>query len=181
MEVFMQNFLYKRRGLLAGLATMAFLGVFVLGLMRLCAYTVQLYNKQFVTATQTDLGDPVIAYYDAALESYRAGDFGWAARMASQAYFKLAQEGEISTRSDRVQEEAGDIQFLLGLCHEKAKQKTQAIDAYKQALRHNPNHLEAKFNLERLLNPQGGNGAPGGKPEQPGSGDGAGHEGKKGI
>lgn len=165
----MQKFLYKRRGFLAGVATLAFLGVFALGVVRLVNYTLPFYIGDPVSAAQSGYGDPVVAYYNAALASYKAQDYDGAIKMASQAYSTLtAEKGSIS-QSQRVQKEAGDIQFLLGLCRERNKQPDQAIDAYEQALRHNPNHLPAKYNLERLLKPQGGGGAGG-----PGSGQGQG-------
>jgi tetratricopeptide (TPR) repeat protein len=190
----MQKFLYKRRGLLAGVATLAFLGVFVLGVLRLINYTLPLYIGDPASAAQSTYGDPVVAYYNAALASYKAEDYDGAVKMASQAYSKLTEEKGAIAQTDRVQKEAGDIQFLLGLIREKNKQQSQAIEAYKQALRHNPNHLAAKYNLERLLKPQGGGGAggpgdgkggqqpgqPGDKPgQQPGGG--ASHQPKKGI
>ncbi len=196
----MQKFLYKRRGFLAGFATLAFLGVFALGLLRLINYTLPLYIGAPVSAAQSGYGDPVAAYYDAALASYKAEDFDGAVKMASQAYSKLTEQKGSIAQSEHVQKEAADIQFLLGLCREKAKQPDQAIDAYEQALRHNPNHLAAKYNLERLLKPQGGGGAGGpgdgkgaGQPQpgdQPGKdgdkpgkqpGGGASHQPKKGI
>jgi tetratricopeptide (TPR) repeat protein len=191
----MQKFLYKRRGLLAGVATLAFLGVFALGVLRLINYTLPLYIGDPTSAAQSGYGDPVVAYYNAALASYKAEDYDGAVKVASQAYSKLTEEKGAIAQTDRVQKEAGDIQFLLGLIREKNKQQSQAIEAYKQALRHNPNHLAAKYNLERLLKPQGGGGAggtgdgkggqqpgqqPGDKPgQQPGGG--ASHQPKKGI
>jgi tetratricopeptide (TPR) repeat protein len=192
----MQKFLYKRRGFLAGVATLAFLGVFALGVVRLVNYTLPLYIGDPVSAAQSAYGDPVVAYYNASLASYKAGDFDAAVTAASQAYSKLTAEKGSIAQTDRVQKQAGDIQFLLGLCREKTKQPTLAIDAYEQALRHNPNHLAAKYNLERLLKPQGGGGAggpgdgkggqqPGQRPggEKPGQqpGGGASHQPKKGI
>jgi len=192
----MQKFLYKRRGFLAGLATLAFLGVFALGVVRLVNYTLPLFIGSPAAAAQSKYGDPVVAYYNAALASYKAEDYDGAVKMASQAYSKLTETKGSIAQSERVQTEAGDIQFLLGLCREKTKQPDQAIDAYEQALRHNPNHLAAKYNLERLLKPQGGGGAggpgPGGAGQQPGQAPGgqqpgqqpaggSSHQPKKGI
>ncbi|MBS1994541.1 MAG: hypothetical protein JSS83_28710 [Cyanobacteria bacterium SZAS LIN-3] len=178
----MQKFLYKRRVLLAGLATIAFVGVFVLGILRLFNYTLPLYIGNPVSASESGYGDPVVALYDAALRTYQAQDYEAAGKLAAQAYSKMSEEhGAIGTDA-RSQKVAGDIQFLLGLTCEKVKQQQQAIEAYEQALRHTPDNLPAKYNLERLLKAQQGGGAGGGG-QQPGQkpGGGASHQGKKGI
>ena len=187
----MQKFLYKGRGFLAVLAAIAFLGVFSVGVVRLVSYTLPLYLGHPDTAAQSDYGDKVVAYYDAALQQYKAHQYDVAAQLAAKAYSTLtAQTGSIPTTA-RAQSEAADIQFLLGISREKNKQQSQAVDAYKQALRHNPDHLAAKYNLERLTKPSSGGGGGGaGKGDgagqggnQPGQqpGGGASHQGKKGI
>ena len=84
----MQKFLYRRRGLLAGIATIACLGILILGLNRLFQYTLPLYNGDQVSAAQSDNGDPVVAFYDAALDHYKNQDYQGAIKMASQAYSK---------------------------------------------------------------------------------------------
>jgi len=177
----MQKFLYRRRVLLGCVATIAFAGVFLLGMLRLFNYTLPLYIGNPVSASESGYGDPVVALYDAALQSYQAEDFEGASKLASKAYSKMSEEhGAIATTA-RAQKTAGDIQFLLGLSREKVKRQQQAIEAYEQALRHDPDNLPAKYNLERLLKAQGGAGGAGG--QQPGQkpGGGSSHQGKKGI
>ena len=60
----------------------------------------------------------------------------------------------------------------------KQKKVKEAVQAYEQALRHNPNHMYAKYNLELLqqTSPGGGGGGDNGKPGGAGKGG-----GKKGI
>jgi len=162
------------------LAAVASLLVLALGVRRAVEFTLPMYQGDYVQAAQSEVAPPVRAFYDAGLQAYEQKDYTSAKDNLSQAYSALSSKtGQIDSREDLI---AGDIQFLLGLTHERTKQKFMAIEAYKQALRHNPNHMEAKYDLEHLLSDRGGSGgagagagdtsAPGGKP---------GKDGKKGI
>jgi tetratricopeptide (TPR) repeat protein len=190
----MQKFLFKRRGLLAGLACLLFVGVFALGIKHVVEYTLPFYFGDPLVASQADSGEKAVALYDAALAHYRAKDYDGAIQLSTQAYSALTAEKGAIAETPRAQMQAAEIQFLLGLSYDRNKKQQQAIDAYEQALRHNPSHLDAKYNLERLLKPSGGGGGGGAGGDgqgqgqgqngnQPGQqpGGGASHQGKKGI
>lgn len=160
------------------IATIACLLVLALGLRRTVMYTVPMFQGDYVSAAESEVAASTHAWYDASLTAYKQKDYDQAKEYLSKAYSVLSSEdGQIKPSDNYI---AGEIQFLLALTHERTKQNFMAIEAYKQALRHNPDHMIAKYNLERLLSDRGGSGgagegdtsAPGGK---------AGKDRKKGI
>lgn len=161
MQIF-PEFIARRRLTMATLAVLAALLAIGFGLYRAYVYTLPLVLGDYTAAGEAGVGDANLARYNSALRLYKAGYFDLARDQVAKAYSQLAEEsGVISPAQQKL---AGDMQFLLGLSYEKTKQKSSAIDAYKQALRHNPVHLEAKYNLERLIEQKnkGGGGASGG-------------------
>lgn len=150
------------------------------GLYRGFVYNLPMVFGDNGTAIDAGVGDPNLARYNLAVHFYQNGNYSAARDLASQAYSKLAESSGIIGNDIAQQKLAGDLQFLLGLSYEKNNQKSSAIEAYKQALRHTPDNLEAKFNLERLLDDQskGGKGSGQGTGQQPGSGQGQSGRGK---
>lgn len=174
----------RRRVGLALLLTLACVIVSGWGALRLFNYSLPMYTEDFPTAAESGRGDKAMALYNEGLLWYKQKNFKNAQEALGEAYSAMTEENTSPTGPDPVL--AGKVQFLLGLSCEKDKQVQQAIDAYKQSLRHDPTNLEAKYNLERLLKGaegkgQGGAGeGPGNKPgDKPGPG--SSNQGKKGI
>jgi len=174
------NFVVRRRLMFSVIATIACLVVLALGLRRAVMYTVPMFQGYYVSAAQSEVAQSEYAWYDAALAAYKQQDYDTAKDYLSKAYSALsAKDGQIKLSDNHI---AGEIQFLLALIHERTKQNFMAIEAYKQALRHNPDHMVAKYNLERLLSQRGGpGGADPGEGDTSAPGGQAGKDGKKGI
>lgn len=174
------NFVARRRLMFSVIATIACLVVLALGLRRAVMYTVPMFQGDYVAAAKSEVAAPAQAWYDAGLTAYQQEDYATAKEVLPKAYSALSSEDGLIKPSDNAM--AGEIQFLLALTHERTKQKFMAIEAYKQALRHNPDHMVAKYNLERLLSERGATGGAGeGEGDTPAAGGTAGKDGKKRI
>ncbi len=174
------NYFTRHRIKLSVLAAIVCVIVLALGARRAGQFTVPMYQGEYAYAAESEVAPPVRAFYDAGLQAYLAEDYTPAKEHLSKAYSALSSKsGQIDPSEDLI---ASDIQFLLALTHERTKQKFMAIEAYKQALRHNPDHMAAKYNLERLLLERGGSsGAGAGPGDTSAPGGKAGKDGKKGI
>lgn len=173
------NYLTRHRIKLSVLAAIACVIVLALGVRQAVQFTVPMYQGEFAYAAESEVASPERAYYNAGLTAYQAEEYTPAKEYLAKAYSALSSEsGQIDRSEDLL---AGDIQFLLALTHERSKQKFMAIEAYKQALRHNPDHMAAKYNLERLLLERGGSGGGKGPGDSSAPGGQPGKDGKKGI
>ena len=163
---------------LAGFAIALCLGVALLGVYRLVMFTgpMLLERLDYAHPRQSEQG---LVLYDQALDYYRAGDFDDAKDTLTKAFNSLV--GESGAVPPGQEELAGQIQFMLGVVNEHQKQFQMAISAYEESLRHRPNNLPCKYNLERLKsqNPDGGGGGAGQPDNKPNSG--ADKNKKKGI
>lgn len=170
----------KSRVTLAWLAAITCLCLALYGGYRTLTYSLPLRSSNPYEASQmaADASEKAYALYNTGLNAYSGEDYTLAAQVLTKAYSALTQDGEAMAKNTAL---AAQIQFLIGLTNEKLKQNFEAIEAYKQCLRHNPDHMEAKYNLERLLSDRDSGGGEGGnKPGQkPGSG--SGKQVKKGI
>lgn len=174
------EFASRHRVKLSILTLIASLSVLVMGLRQATNYTIPMLQGDYVSAAESGAVRPTEAWYDAGLEAYKHKNYEAAKELLQLSYSSLSeQEGQLKASDNKI---AGDIQFLLALTQEGLKQKRLAIDAYKQALRHNPLHMEAKYNLERLLEGGDGSGGAGsGEGDDPNAGSQPGKDGKKGI
>lgn len=146
---------------------------------RTLAYTVPMYTGNYLSAAEYGAGNESYALYNLGLEAYKAGEYDAAKKILTQGYSKLTESESGSINSDSMKRLGAELQFMLGNTALKQKQPKVAIEAYKQALRLNPNHLAAKYNLELLQNNSGGAGGAGGDPQNPGGG--SNRDPKKGI
>lgn len=174
------NFIVRRRLMFSVIATIVCLVVLALGLRRAVMYTVPMFQGDYAAAAKSEVAAPEYAWYDVGLTAYQQEDYATAKEALSKAYSALSsKDGQIKPSDNLI---AGEIQFLLALTHERSKQNFMAIEAYKQSLRHNPDHMVAKYNLERLLSDRGGSGGAGeGEGDTSAPGGKAGKDGKKGI
>jgi len=182
----LRTFAKKRRIGIAALVMLLFLGTVGYGVHRLTTYTVPMHTNDFAHAAESGYANKPLALYDLGLQLYRAGDYEAATEKLMEAYSELMADTNGDIPADR-QQLAGDIQFVLGNALVKQEMFAEAVQAYMQALRHTPDNMAAKYNLEMLL--QGG--APG-QGEGDGDGDGQpqpgdqpgtqpGHGGNQGI
>lgn len=93
----------------------------------------------FQQALQKDPNQPVL-YYNAGNALYKAGDAEAALRMYAVA------AGKANTVALKA-----NSYYNTGVLHHKAGRLPQAIAAYKQALLVEPNHAEARHNLQLAL------------------------------
>jgi Ca-activated chloride channel family protein len=161
-------------------------GVVIMGFgaKRLFTYSWPMVVSDYDRAAQSTDGNKAIALYDLGLKAYRAGAYQDAQEILTKAYSAMTEENQNPLGIDH--DLGARVQFLLAVSYERSKQNFMAIEAYKQALRHDPNHLEAKYNLERLLAKRGGGGQGQGEGDgegKPGdkTGSGQSQQGKKGI
>lgn len=139
---------------------------FLFGVYALFSYSVPMLNGNYRSASESSFaGDKAIAMYDHGLMMYQRGEFKGAVKAFNDAY--NACLGEQGVVSDDKRKLASEIKFLAGNALVKDKQLTQAVEAYKESLRLDPNNLYAKYNLEMLQQMNGGKG-PG---DEPGGGD----------
>jgi tetratricopeptide (TPR) repeat protein len=114
-------------------------------------YSIPMLKGKYESAARSMLGEKEFALYDAGLEAYSDHDYQRAIKLLGQAFTETANsDGEIPKSREN---HASEIKFLIGLSQQKSKQPKQAIESYKEALRLNPNHSYAKYNLEMLLQP----------------------------
>jgi tetratricopeptide (TPR) repeat protein len=152
---------------------------FLFGFYMLFSNSIPMLTKDYEGAADSYVADRSLALYDAGLQRYRGGDNKGAVRVLNDAYNAcLGAKGVVSDDKRKL---AGDIKFLTGNALVGQKQLQQAVEAYKDALRLDPNNLYAKYNLELLQAMNGGKGpGPGpGDDSKPGGQPGKGI--KKGI
>jgi tetratricopeptide (TPR) repeat protein len=164
------------RGHRAGLTTTLLLllcATLLFGGYQLLTYSLPMATGDYRTAHDSLVGDKANVLYDAALQAYEQGDYQTAQKLLTRAY-SLCTDSSGHLPESRAAL-AAEIQFLIGNTLVKTEKVKSAVQAYEQALRHNPNHLYAKYNLELLQQSSSG----GGNGQQPGNGGSGG--GKKGI
>ncbi|MBY0359503.1 MAG: tetratricopeptide repeat protein [Candidatus Obscuribacterales bacterium] len=151
--------LEKRLVLLQLLMSLCLLGV-SLDLYYVASYCWPVTEGDYEFASGSYLADSGNALYDGALVAYSKENYPEAVRLLNLAGEHLHDSAGNPLESKRAL--ASNIQFLLGNVLVKQKQTGQAIEAYRAALRLNPDHRYAKYNLELLARPQlGGDGAAG--------------------
>lgn len=153
--------------------------VFGFGLYQLLTYTIPMHKGDYATASRSYAADRPTVLYDAGLQFYQLHAYE-RAKILFVAAYSACTESSGSIPQSR-QKLAGQIQFMLGNACEGLGQAQPAVEAYAQALRHDPENLYAKYNLERLLMPppssgggQGGQGSgqsgnQGNQQQQPGN------------
>ena len=140
-------------------------------------FTAPVLNHQPHSAAGSWVGDTAAAHYDAGLILYAGEHYPEAIEELTAAYNALLSEsGEISPQRAAL---AAQIKFLTGNALVKGKKPKTAVEAYKEALKLDPTHIYAKYNLEMLQSMNGGKG-PAGDPNDPG-GSGSGKPDRKGI
>ena len=138
-------------------------------------YTVPMFQGDYQAAANSGVNDDAVAFYDAALAAYQQENYKIAIEQLNAAYTACATDrGEIPAERLAL---ASQIKFLTGNALVKSRRPKAAVEAYKEALRLDPSHMYAKYNLELLLQMNGGKG-PG---DDEGGGSGAGNGGKKKI
>jgi len=99
-------------------------------------YTEAVDNYVAAQRENPDVPEP---YYNAGNAYHRQGNFDSAAAQTQQSI--RSSEGEVAENS----------YYNLGNTYFKVEDWSAAIDAYKEALKLNPNDLDAKYNLELAL------------------------------
>jgi len=146
--------------------------VLLFGCVKLLSFTLPMLEHNYGDAISgRRMGDVSIAYYDGGLSTYKQGDYASALKILTAGYTTLSDaDGNIPPRRQRL---AADYQLLIGNCLFYQQKLKAAAEAYKQALRHDPNDLSAKYNLEliaQIVASGGGQGDPKGPAGQAGKG-----------
>jgi hypothetical protein len=181
-------------------------GALMLGysLIKLVAFTGPILAHDYADAANSQFGDNSIPAYNIALSNYARAEeetssyykqdwYRAAQRSASQSYGALLdKDGNVPAGKAQT---AAKLQLIIGNVLYRQNKLQAAAEAYAQALRHDPDLMPAKYNLE-LVNkqidakanangngngkgPDGKDAKPGGKqPGQGKDGDGKGKDGK---
>lgn len=116
-------------------------------------------------ATDTVVGDRRGAKYNHGFELYQNNQYDDAATALTKAYASLTdKDGNVKPLHRQL---AADIQFLIGNAYANRKKESDAINAYKLSLKHDPNNIITIYNLERLLSNGGGKGGNDGDKPKP--------------
>lgn len=150
------------------------MSLFLVGLAIDCYYVVSyclpVHESDYEFAAGSFMADSGATLYDAALVAYDNENYAECVRLLNAAGEYLHDSAGNPLERKRML--AADIQFLLGNVLAKNKQIGQAKEAYQAALRLNPDHRYAKYNLELLARPQLGGDGGGGAGSGDGEGDG---------
>jgi len=127
----------------------------IVGAYRLLTYTLPMLVGNYQTAYDSWAADESVVLYDAALSAYEEQNYSAASILLQEAGSQMvAADGTVpASRNDL----AARIHFLHGNALVKLKKPDLAIEQYEAALRKNPAHLWAKYNLELLHKPPVGN------------------------
>jgi len=116
-------------------------------------------------ATDTVVGDRRGAKYNLGFELYQSNQYDDAATALTKAYASLTdKDGNVKPTHRKL---AADIQFLIGNAYANSKKESEAINAYKLSLKHDPDNIITIYNLERLLSSGGGKGGNDGDKPKP--------------
>ncbi|MDZ4838049.1 MAG: hypothetical protein SGJ27_30055 [Candidatus Melainabacteria bacterium] len=118
------------------------------GAWRMVSYSGPMLTENFQGAAQSSVGDPPVALYDFGVQAYKAKDYRLAKDAFTEAFNQLSKNTGVVPPERK--ELAAQIQFMLGVVNEHAKQFRVAVTAYEDSLRFSPDNLNAKYNLERL-------------------------------
>lgn len=149
--------------------------VLLFGVFYTLTYAVPLHTGDYNTAVKSGVGEPALALYGKGLELYRQKSFDESIASLSNGYTTLTDKsGQIPESRQKL---AGNFQLLIGNSLFYKKKLPEAAEAYRQALRHDPDNMTAKYNLELILTPppqngggQGNGQGNGQQPGQPGTG-----------
>jgi tetratricopeptide (TPR) repeat protein len=154
--------------------------VFFAGVYFLFSNSISMLRHDFEDAANSPVTERSVTWYDVGLQRYEAQDYDNAVKALQLAYNDcLGKNGVVNDDKRKL---ASNIKFLTGNALVRGKQLQQAVEAYKDALRLDPDNLYAKYNLEMLQSMNGGQGpgsGPGGE-QKPGDGQ-PGKGIKKGI
>lgn len=156
------------------LCVMFFCGVCLVGVLagiyHLWSYSVPMANGNYELAAESYLGYRGDALYDAALAAYKKEDYMRATKLLNAVSETVNDSSGKLLESKR--EIAAEIKFLSGNIFFRQNQFQQALRAYEESLRINPDHRYAKYNLELLKQPPlGGDSKGDGKGDGPGDAD----------
>lgn len=161
------SLLYDGRIGLAKCVRVAAILTVLLGIYTLWTYSLPMLagSYEYAADSSSPVADRAVALYDAGLQRYQNKDYKGAVKVLTEAYNStLGPQGVVEGDKRKL---AANIKFLTGNALVKDKQLGQAVEAYKDALRLDPDNLYAKYNLEMLQQMNGGKG--------PGEGDGDGN------
>jgi tetratricopeptide (TPR) repeat protein len=158
--------------------TMICLGLIaiLLGFLEGMNYAWPMYQHHYDDVSAKSVGNYGFVAYDSGLDSYKQGDYDTALKTLTTGYTQLSDaDGNIPASKQRL---AADYQLLIGDCLFNQQKIQPAVEAWKQALRHDPNDMPSKYNLELVAQMQSASGG-GGSSQGPSSQGGKGRD--KGI
>lgn len=127
------------------------------GFYGLFSYALPLSHNDLKQAQRSFVADQAEVLINGAALAYEQGRTGEAVKA-----LELALEGLVDKTGKYKAGNAWKIErvyFLLAKCYDRLKQVDKAIQNYENTLRLNPDHLTAKYDLERLLESGGGAGS----------------------
>jgi len=171
-----KQFFHARRLQCAQTLRLAFVGLLLWSVFMFFSNTLWVMMGDYKSASEASVGDTTIPHYNYGVQLYDAEVYPASVEVLTKAYNALLEgDGGVA---DNHRQLAAQIKFLTGNALVKAGKPKGAVEAYKEALRLDPTHMYAKYNLELLQQMNGGKGP--GEPNQPG-GEGSGKPPRKGI
>lgn len=140
--------------------------VFAFGFYGLFTYAIPLSKSEVRVAMVSKVADRTEVLLNGAAHDYDAGNIQEAVKVLELALEQLVSKTGQYNRLDGWKLER--VYFLLAKCYDRLDTPDKAIQNYEETLRLNPDHLPAKYNLERLQAKGGGD--KGGKQPQPDKG-----------
>lgn len=170
----LREFMYDQRFNVAKVLTGVFAVIALYALIVGLSYSKPMVREEFQSASESWVADQPMALYDAGLQAYKAEKYPATIKLLIDAYNGcLDANGGVTAKRKQL---AADIKFVSANALVKTKKMKAAIDAYKDCLRLDSENMEAKNNLESLLQMNNGKGPP---DDAPASGPGGGP--KRGI
>ncbi len=152
--------------------------LFFYGAMMLFGFSVPMLQENFKDASYSNVGDRVLAKYDLAVQLSQKEDFNGAKKVLDDAFKELTHDSGVVPAGQK--DLAARIQLQLGVVSEHQKNFRVAVSAYEESLRHNPQLMASKYNMERLKSKYPDLNGAGSNPQNPG-GSSSGTNNKKGI
>lgn len=140
------------------LLSLAIASAFGYGFYGLVTYALPLANDNLREARTSIVADETEILLNGAAKAYDEDRLDEATRVLELELEKLIDKSGRYSMTDRWKLER--VYFLLGKSYHKLEKYDKAIQNYEDTLRMNPDHREAKYNLEMILMQGGGEGGP---------------------
>lgn len=146
------------------LLALAIIASVTYGFYGLWTYVRPLHKQDLRTALESKVADRPEVFLEGACQAYDSGNYKVAKKVLELALEELIDKSGRYKPADAGRVEK--VHFLLAKTLHRLEDFEKAIKEYEETLRINPDHYDAKYNLEMLK--QSGGGGGGGEDQQQG-------------